>query len=99
MATAFADVDPAETENTVAETATDHVASAGEASGAASSAAAGKVQEVVSKFGKGLIAPALGIVCFLSLWAVLAPQVDTPPGALPGPLALPELGHASRTGR
>jgi nitrate/nitrite transport system permease protein len=89
MATAFADVTPAETENTVAETAPVQTASEGQ-----SSAAPGKVQAMVAKFGKGLVAPFLGIVAFLALWAVLAPQVDTSLGALPGPVEVAEQGIA-----
>ncbi|KHK93662.1 nitrate ABC transporter permease [Novosphingobium malaysiense] len=57
-------------------------------------APAGKLQEVVTKFGKGLIAPVLGIVAFLALWAALAPQVDTSLGALPGPVEVAEQGVA-----
>ena len=41
---------------------------------------------------KGLIAPVLGIVAFLALWAALAPQVDTSLGALPGPVEVAEQG-------
>ena len=94
MATAFADVDQAKTEETVAETATVHAAPADVPFGVASSAAAGRVQEVVAKFGKGLIAPILGILAFIGLWAVLAPQVDTSLGALPGPVEVAEQGVA-----
>lgn len=45
-------------------------------------------------FAKGLIAPVLGIVGFLLLWAVLAPTVDTSLGALPGPVEVGEQGVA-----
>ncbi|WP_341712165.1 ABC transporter permease [Erythrobacter sp.] len=41
-----------------------------------------------------LIAPVLGILGFLALWAALAPQVDTSLGALPGPAAVGEQGVA-----
>lgn len=34
---------------------------------------------------KDLLAPLTGIAIFLALWAVLAPQVQTSLGALPGP--------------
>jgi len=44
--------------------------------------------------GKALIAPVAGILAFLALWAVLAPQVDTSLGALPGPLEVAEQGAA-----
>lgn len=42
--------------------------------------------------GKAMLAPALGIAIFLGLWAVLAPQVDTSLGALPGPVEVGEQG-------
>ena len=92
MATAFADAKPAETENAVAVTATAQVATEVEPAEAAPAAAPGKVQELVTKFGKGLMAPVLGIVAFIALWAVLAPQVDTSLGALPGPVEVAEQG-------
>ncbi|WP_066555057.1 ABC transporter permease [Croceicoccus bisphenolivorans] len=47
-----------------------------------------------AEFGKGLVAPILGILAFLALWAVLAPQVDTSLGALPGPVEVFEQGIA-----
>ncbi len=47
-----------------------------------------------SEIGKALTAPLLGILAFLALWAVLAPQVDTSLGALPGPLDVAEQGVA-----
>jgi len=40
----------------------------------------------LGEHGKALIAPMLGILVFLGLWAVLAPQVETSLGALPGPV-------------
>ncbi|AKM08903.1 ABC transporter permease [Croceicoccus naphthovorans] len=43
---------------------------------------------------KGLIAPVLGVLAFLALWGVLAPQVDTSLGALPGPVEVAEQGVA-----
>jgi nitrate/nitrite transport system permease protein len=45
---------------------------------------------------KGLLAdlvwPLIGIAVFVGLWAVLAPQVDTSLGTLPGPVAVAEAG-------
>lgn len=41
---------------------------------------------------KNLMAPFVGIIIFLGLWAVLAPQVDTSLGALPGPVEVAEQG-------
>ena len=52
--------------------------------------AAGKA----AAFLKGLAAPVFGIVAFLLLWAVLAPQVDTSLGSLPGPVEVSEQGVA-----
>jgi nitrate/nitrite transport system permease protein len=43
-------------------------------------------------WGKALLAPTLGILAFLGLWAALAPQVDTSLGALPGPVEVAEQG-------
>ncbi len=63
----------------------------------AESATEKKPNPAVSKavaFAKGLIAPTLGILGFLALWAVLAPQVDTSLGALPGPVEVFEQGIA-----
>ena len=50
--------------------------------------------DAVLKFFKGLIAPVAGILIFLALWGVLAPQVDTSLGALPGPVEVAEQGVA-----
>jgi len=43
---------------------------------------------------KGLAAPIIGVLAFLMLWAVLAPQVDTSLGSLPGPLEVSQQGVA-----
>lgn len=48
----------------------------------------------IVKAAKGLVAPLAGIVIFLALWAVLAPQVKTSLGALPGPGAVAEQAVA-----
>ncbi|MBB3982373.1 nitrate/nitrite transport system permease protein [Sphingobium fontiphilum] len=48
----------------------------------------------IVKAAKGLVAPLAGIVIFLTLWAVLAPQVQTSLGALPGPGAVAEQAVA-----
>jgi nitrate/nitrite transport system permease protein len=50
----------------------------------------GKVKETL----RTLLAPLMGIAIFLALWAVLAPQVDTSLGALPGPLDVAAQGPA-----
>jgi len=52
------------------------------------------LNRLMDKFGKSLIAPILGIVAFLGLWAALAPTVDTSLGALPGPVEVAEQGVA-----
>ncbi len=44
--------------------------------------------------GEALLWPFVGIVGFLALWAVLAPQVDTSLGSLPGPAEVVEAGAA-----
>jgi nitrate/nitrite transport system permease protein len=46
------------------------------------------------KWIKGMAAPLTGIVIFLALWAVLAPQVQTSLGALPGPVEVAAQGAA-----
>lgn len=92
MATAFAEIaaapsDEARTENIVAEPAKPMAA-------AKAPESAGKAQVLVAKLGKALVAPLLGIAAFLALWAALAPQVDTSLGALPGPLEVAGQGVA-----
>jgi len=52
------------------------------------------MQAFVSKFGMSLLAPFIGILVFLAAWAVLAPQVKTSLGTLPGPVAVAEQGGA-----
>ncbi|MEZ5687696.1 MAG: ABC transporter permease [Caenibius sp.] len=58
------------------------------------SKASNPVAAKMGAWGKGLLAPMLGILAFLGLWAVLAPQVDTSLGALPGPVQVAEQGVA-----
>lgn len=93
MATAFADVQSSEEPGV-----------AGEGVAAAKTAAApeqdnkptkaqGFMAELPGKL-KDFLAPTLGILGFLALWAVLAPQVDTSLGALPGPVEVAEQGVA-----
>ena len=48
----------------------------------------------LADFTKGLMVPIAGILAFLALWAVLAPQVDTSLGSLPGPVEVAEQGVA-----
>jgi nitrate/nitrite transport system permease protein len=43
---------------------------------------------------KTLLAPVLGILIFVGLWAFSAPKVDTSLGALPGPVEVAEQGKA-----
>ncbi|MEL7199818.1 MAG: ABC transporter permease [Pseudomonadota bacterium] len=43
-------------------------------------------------FGTALLWPIVGIIAFIGLWAVLAPQVDTSLGTLPGPVEVAEAG-------
>ncbi|MEO8722207.1 MAG: ABC transporter permease [Sphingobium sp.] len=49
---------------------------------------------VIAKWAKGMVAPMMGIVVFVALWAVLAPQVHTSLGALPGPVQVASQGGA-----
>jgi len=95
MATAFADAHPGDepTIEAVSGSVAGKVAplpAEAETPTAPSSALAGKV----AGWAKGLLAPVLGIVMFLGLWAALAPQVDTSLGALPGPGEVAEQGVA-----
>ncbi len=46
----------------------------------------------IKKYAKEAVYPVLGILSFLLLWSVLAPQVDTSLGELPGPVAVMEQG-------
>ena len=50
--------------------------------------------DALGRWGKPLLAPLFGIFAFLALWALLAPQVDTSLGALPGPVEVAEQGVA-----
>jgi nitrate/nitrite transport system permease protein len=99
MATAYADVHdpeapvsgPAQAEGAQTEPETSH-SDERAASAAPPSAAAAALAKKVGAVGKSLIAPVFGILAFLALWAVLAPQVDTSLGALPGPAEVTEQG-------
>ncbi|MCJ2180006.1 ABC transporter permease [Novosphingobium album (ex Hu et al. 2023)] len=100
MATAFADVETVrsdaapvqdQTETKVTQTSSQPEQGA---KGSAPAASSWNLQAVVSKHGKALLAPIAGILAFLALWAVLAPQVDTSLGALPGPVEVAEQGAA-----
>ncbi len=97
MATAYADAKldreeaaaaaPAPSANTATTVSPD---SAGEARAVKAPFLAGKGAKLLKGFG----APVLGILVFLGLWAVLAPQVDTSLGALPGPVEVAGQGVA-----
>jgi nitrate/nitrite transport system permease protein len=50
----------------------------------------GKVKDIAKSFA----APLFGILAFLALWGILAPQVDTSLGSLPGPVQVAEQGVA-----
>src|SRR3546814_14145422 len=43
---------------------------------------------------KAMFAPVFGVIAFLALWAVLAPQAATSLGALPGPGEVARQGSA-----
>ncbi|MCQ2005170.1 ABC transporter permease [Rhizobium sp. NRK18] len=51
-------------------------------------AAGDNVAEQLQELKRVLIIPLVGIVLFLGAWSVLAPQVKTSLGAIPGPLAV-----------
>jgi nitrate/nitrite transport system permease protein len=103
MATAFANTNDVDEGATMTDAASSPVsadaaaaptakASAGQAGVSASLPAplAGKI----GKWIKGMAAPLTGIVIFLALWAMLAPQVQTSLGALPGPVEVAAQGAA-----
>ncbi len=97
MATAFADLEQgAEDVKTVAQDGVSELGVPGSESPAMkeSSQKPPLFQTLVSKFGLSIFAPVAGILAFLALWAVLAPQVDTSLGALPGPVEVAEQGVA-----
>lgn len=96
MATAFNDATPAATPATEAASAP----LAGKAP-TPSDGAEGETQRkpsplaaAIGGWSKTLLAPITGILAFVALWAVLAPQVDTSLGALPGPVQVAEQGVA-----
>jgi len=94
MATLFADTDPGETssgEATVASVSAKVAAQDAEIAFASPQQPNPHLAKVVG-FAKGLVAPTIGILAFLMMWAVLAPQVDTSLGALPGPVEVAEQG-------
>src|SRR5690606_13832286 len=98
MATAFAEID----RGPESEGAVPSVPSAGEiaATPAETSTPAKEAKPAVSasarasKLADTLLWPIIGIVAFVGLWAVLAPQVDTSLGSLPGPAEVAEQGGA-----
>ncbi|MCA1406349.1 ABC transporter permease [Ensifer sp. IC3342] len=51
-------------------------------------AAGDNVAEQMSEIRKALLVPLAGILCFIALWGVLAPKVQTSLGAIPGPAAV-----------
>ncbi len=97
MATAFADIDETEafTEPDEAQVATSDAA--GPAPATARSQMADKARDLVKALprkAKDMFPAVIGIAAFLALWSVLAPQVDTSLGALPGPGQVAEQGAA-----
>lgn len=86
MATAFADIKPVEQAQPTKKTTTP--------APGMSSDSPGKLQLAIARHAKALLAPMLGIVAFLGLWAALAPMVQTSLGALPGPVAVAAQGGA-----
>ena len=66
----------------------------GQTEGARANSPVGDFMKRVPAIGRKLWPPIVGIVAFLALWAILAPQVDTSLGALPGPVEVGEQGVA-----
>ena len=56
--------------------------------------APGKSAARLAPLARALVAPVIGILAFLALWAALAPQVNTSLGALPGPVEVAGQGVA-----
>jgi len=50
--------------------------------------------KTLGTMAKDMVYPIIGIISFLMLWGVLAPQVDTSLGNLPGPIEVAEQGVA-----
>ena len=97
MATAFAQMDQpdAKTGSETQEAAP--VETAAPATVPAGSPMAGKVLAFGRKLPgrlKDMFPAVIGVVAFLAMWAMLAPQVDTSLGALPGPVEVGEQGAA-----
>lgn len=103
MATAFANVDrtgeraiEAE-QGQIAERLAQVPVQSEPAAATAAASEAGRASVLARKLmlvGKSLTAPLVGIFAFLALWAMLAPQVDTSLGALPGPAEVGVQGAA-----
>lgn len=55
---------------------------------------AGQFMQHLPDLARKLLPPVAGILGFLVLWAILAPQVDTSLGALPGPVEVAQQGVA-----
>ncbi|MDY7097704.1 MAG: ABC transporter permease [Pseudomonadota bacterium] len=98
MATAYVDPHTSDDQSdTAGSNMTASDSSAGESKGteAVEAEADDAPNAIVSKLkdaAVGLIWPIVGILSFIAAWAVLAPQVDTSLGALPGPLEVIEAG-------
>jgi nitrate/nitrite transport system permease protein len=59
---------------------------------AATARQSGVLLSKAKDLAEGLLWPVIGIIAFLGMWAVLAPQVDTSLGTLPGPVEVAEAG-------
>nr|WP_166180310.1 ABC transporter permease [Altererythrobacter segetis] len=90
MATAFVDLDePDEAEEFALPTSS---APAPTSMKAAPERRPDRLTGALAALLKSIAAPLAGIAAFLALWAMLAPQVDTSLGALPGPVEVAEQG-------
>ena len=97
MATLYADAQEPEVTDDEASAAAEAELAAARSASAEAPAAARESNPYVEKFTgflKGLLWPMIGIMAFVGMWAVLAPQVDTSLGSLPGPVEVSEQGVA-----
>lgn len=97
MATAFADTmpDTPDDNETAGQSPSDSMDVSAIAARQKQEVLSGKADALMIKakaLAEALLWPIIGIVVFLGAWAVLAPQVDTSLGTLPGPVEVADAG-------